>query len=308
MKSVSCLLCGEDAHTLWGEFRGGDARLLHRRYVRCSSCGLVYANPQAEDEDIRRYYEERYYAECDCEYMHSDAYRRFLDRRLRTIRRYVAEGNLMEVGCGSGVALDYFEKAGYSTIGIEPSAPGVEREEPGASERILRGFYPHPSLQGKKFDVVYCWHVIEHVIDPVGFLKSLRQNLHENGILVLGTENIGLKYRCKRVSDRVAGRPPAVGTSSEHTLFPTRVNLTEMVRRAGLRTVSYRAYDDDIRGYPLGFDSFFHDSRRNLLRPSYVCRWVASAVSYHVGNLFGRGGSKCELVARVSGNEDAKAG
>ena len=39
------------------------------------------------------------------------------------------------------------------------------------------------------FDVVLCHHVIEHVDDPVGFIKGVNSIMKPNGVLVIGTPN-----------------------------------------------------------------------------------------------------------------------
>ena len=85
-------------------------------------------------------------------------------------------GNVLEVGCGTGVVLEQFaaRKIGSCFTGIEI---GTERSQ----KQTRNGLYIH-SYDGHKipyadgeFDLVYATHVLEHVTDEREFLSELRR-------------------------------------------------------------------------------------------------------------------------------------
>jgi predicted TPR repeat methyltransferase len=46
------------------------------------------------------------------------------------------------------------------------------------------------SLPKKKFDLIHASDLIEHLQEPDSFIKSIRQNLNDNGLIMLTTPNI----------------------------------------------------------------------------------------------------------------------
>jgi SAM-dependent methyltransferase len=91
---------------------------------------------------------------------------------------------LLDVGCGVGDSLVQARSAGWRCTGIEIS-------EKAAAIARARGFdiivgdatdveYP-PTL----FDIVRCWHTLEHVKDPVKLLGKLRDAVRPDGVVQL---------------------------------------------------------------------------------------------------------------------------
>jgi len=300
MKEVSCLLCGKNRSAVWAEISANKKRILNYRFVKCSLCDLVFANPQAESEEIENYYKENYYDESNLAFMEDKPYQRFLKRRMKTIRKYKSEGNILEIGCGPGKTLAFFDKYGYSVIGIEPGNCEIVKDMQGREIHVLRGFFPHPEIKGQKFDIVYSWHVIEHISNPVTFLEKTKEHLKPDGILILGTENISLYYILKRKLNHILGLPADLGTSPEHTFFPAKDTLKKMLEKAGFKVLSYVLYDDNVKGHILRPEHFFNKNIRSILHPLNHSRLFLAAICYCISKLFRIGGSKCEVVASIN--------
>lgn len=300
MKYVPCLLCGHFENSLWGNVvpvQSSNPNPLHLNFVRCSNCGLVYANPQAENDDIVRYYQKCYCQETDVSFMLRKTYRDFLKKRLNTIRKVKPNGRILEIGCGAGNSLAFFGRYGYCVIGVEPGNWNDTTKNKSHDVPILKGFFPHPKLQNHRFDLVYAWHVIEHIPDPVDFLRDIEAHLQEDGVVLIGTENISLFCRFERSLDKVLGQPERIGTSPEHTFFPTRSTLTKILEKAGFKVLSYKIYDDNVKGHPLRPDLFFCKSLKNMIHPLNQLRWLMAASFYYFSKFANIGGSKCEIVA-----------
>jgi len=87
---------------------------------------------------------------------------------------------ILEVGCGTGINLDYLEtRCGprlASLIGVDPQAnPG------GQGRRRIQRELP----SGELFDLILLMDVLEHVADPVALLSQLRAQLKPSGHLLV---------------------------------------------------------------------------------------------------------------------------
>ncbi len=96
---------------------------------------------------------------------------------------------LLEIGCGAGNFAANFPDAEY--WGVEPVAKQAEVAA-SKSLKILNGCYGDVASQipDKYFDLIVCNDVIEHMIDPVGFLQSVRHKLKPTGKLIASIPNI----------------------------------------------------------------------------------------------------------------------
>lgn len=97
--------------------------------------------------------------------------------------------SILEVGCGEGnFALNF---PGTDYWGIEPVS---KQANIAASKglKILNGAYEDVSDQipNGHFDLIACNDVIEHMIDPIGFLQNVKQKLKPTGKLIASIPNI----------------------------------------------------------------------------------------------------------------------
>lgn len=98
--------------------------------------------------------------------------------------------SFIDVGCGFGFVVDYFKKAyGAQSLGLEKSSYGKV-----GAEKLninIRSEYSDEfcATNNAKFDVVYSSEVIEHVEDPLKFLKYLKELCSINGRIIITTPN-----------------------------------------------------------------------------------------------------------------------
>lgn len=95
------------------------------------------------------------------------------------------QGALMDFGAGTGDFVRYMGSHGWRTVGIEPS-PAARRR---AADKGI-GLQPAlPDAEGRLFDVITLWHVLEHLPDPEGSIRELSGFLKPGGWLVLALPN-----------------------------------------------------------------------------------------------------------------------
>ena len=94
---------------------------------------------------------------------------------------------ILEIGCGTGYLLSQLKIRGADVTGIEPGIHGqIGSEKFGIP--IIQDFFPSPKIS-KKFDIIILYAILEHIIDPVQFLKGAAKYLNPDGKLVIAVPN-----------------------------------------------------------------------------------------------------------------------
>ncbi len=103
---------------------------------------------------------------------------RLVDRLVST--HGIRDRAVVDIGCGRGDLLALIcERGGNRGFGFDPSYAG--KTEPGRPYTIQREYFGADHAARIKPALVSCRHVLEHVEDPVAFLRSLREALAASG-------------------------------------------------------------------------------------------------------------------------------
>ena len=116
-------------------------------------------------------------------------YRKRIDRRMRYLPPTKEGGRLLDVGFGSGAFLLDAKRAGWEVSGADPDPVSVDNGRHlklDVREGGIEAFIDSPET----FDVITLSHVIEHVHDPVGTLKTAYDLLKPGGLLYVETPNM----------------------------------------------------------------------------------------------------------------------
>lgn len=161
------------------------------------------------------------------------ARRRFIERCIeRAKRRAGREIQVLDAGCGDGYWLATLQGiAGIRLSGVDYNPLRVERAQqaaPGVPVRCL-SLLEHPA--DRRFDVILCSQVIEHLTDDMGLLRRLHALLVPGGTLILGTPNQGsplARWRDRRYARR--------GFLTDHVQFYTEPVIRRRIGAAGFDT------------------------------------------------------------------------
>jgi SAM-dependent methyltransferase len=113
--------------------------------------------------------------------------RRQADAEVRFLK-YVPDGQLLDVGCGSGAWLKSMRELGWRAEGVDfdENAIAVAQQD---GLKVSAGSLEQQGYPSDKFDAVTLSHVIEHVPDPVGTLTECARILKPGGKLIVATPN-----------------------------------------------------------------------------------------------------------------------
>lgn len=99
----------------------------------------------------------------------------------------------LDVGCGEGFALEVFRKSGWNVKGIDFSSAGIKKQNPHLRKKVIIGDIEENLLilkkNKEKFSCIMLCNVLEHVINPKGLLRLLKDLLEKKGIIIVTVPN-----------------------------------------------------------------------------------------------------------------------
>lgn len=193
-------------------------------------------------------------------------------RRLRRIAQFHRPGRMLEVGCASGEMLKLAHGDGWEVAGVELNEVMRERCKQ-ALDCPLFASVDEVESTAARFDCVLALEVIEHVPDPVAFVRRMAALLDPGGLLVLSTPNFDCPKAKARPEQRDYLQPPA-----HISMFGVR-NLAECVRRGGLAVEKiHGAFGSEELPIPPWIAALLRPIRRGKrLRPKGVIGKVLKA-------------------------------
>jgi SAM-dependent methyltransferase len=142
------------------------------------------------------------------------------------------ERSVFDIGCSYGEHLVHF---GPGSVGVTIERKEVEyAQERGIDVRygnVEEGF-----VLDAPADVVWANNIFEHLLSPHGFLINLREQVHDDGVLILGVPSIP-RFRWLMRFAKFRG-----ALHESHINFFTRDTLRHTVEQAGWRVETVRGY------------------------------------------------------------------
>lgn len=239
----ACPVCGSDRREF--SFR------LHDPYrvVRCTACGFYYLYPRVIEGAMQEAYRQpSYYEGGACGYADTSytaqqsALRATFKRLLHNLAdRRLTGGTLLEVGCGYGYLLDEAQPYFDRRVGTEFSPEGAEIARATGAEVFVGGI--EQISAERKFDTVVAVQVIEHVYQPLAFVKQLIDHTQPRGHIMIATPDIGGVLR------KAMGRYWPSFKVPEHVGYFDFRTLSRLMEKAGLSDVRQLRYP---HAFPLG--------------------------------------------------------
>ena len=181
-ETVACCVCGVDCVALY--------RLTPFGVVRCPVCELVFVSPRLSPSALQRLYDEPAYFEGGVYGDQSSRSPAMVLQRTWTAGRLAEIGRhrqpparLLEIGSGYGLFLDEARRAGYDVRGVELSRTGAEHARQQLGLDVFCGQLA--DAPADPADVVCFWDTLEHVPDPLEFLRQVRRRLAPDGVFAL---------------------------------------------------------------------------------------------------------------------------
>ncbi len=230
MKDVKeCPLCGSTRKGIFETIEDEGKRVS---FHICHRCGLVYQSPRMDEDELEQFYEREYRIQrqetedpIEKDLLMQDARARavlgIVQPHLSAVIRH------LDVGSSSGAVLQRFhEHYGCVSVGVEPG-DAYRRFSQSQGIKVFPSLDDLTEADEVPFDMISMLHVLEHVVDPVQTLRSLRKSkMRPGGYLLLEVPNL-IEHESLELS---------------HLYAFTRSTLKAIVRQAGFRILWSKAH------------------------------------------------------------------
>lgn len=202
-----------------------DRETFHETYhvVRCRKCASDFINPCPSKEAIADYY-----GNCACNRQLTEVTSKRktifnVDDRIQEIEIVMSSQlknskhiKILEVGCSSGLFLSNLRKylqQKYSNVNFMIS--GIDLDSNAIANRVdekvnlscnsAESLSKSGEYENNSYDLIVHYELIEHLIDPFGFMEAVKRLLKPNGFCIFttpnshGAENLAVGYNSRRL-------------------------------------------------------------------------------------------------------------
>lgn len=209
--------------------------------LECSSCELVFLNPQPsyeELEEIYNNYNDTYDFEAITEYRVQNEYKDRLDFCLSL---NIENPSLFDVGSGQGGLLNLFKQNGFKVTGNEFSEEAISFAKNKYDIDIIKKDILDID-DNVQYDFLHSNHVIEHVSDPVKYINKIYDMTKKDGYFLMEVPNefwnsielIQIVFGLKR------GR--SIYPSMHHNFFYKKNVMQKILENSGFKIIKYSGH------------------------------------------------------------------
>ena len=184
----------------------------------CKKCGFLHLYPKPTEQSLKKFYEEDYHQKLT---HHLHDFKKELreqwwinqksEEHLYFLKKFGKKtGKILDIGCGNGFFLKFMQEQGWEGLGIEIS-PLARKNALTLGVKTQEDFR---GLEYEKYDVIMLRFILEHLRNPLPFLKKVKKYLKTRGILItivpndfnplqLSTEKIGINKWWIRQPDHI---------------------------------------------------------------------------------------------------------
>ena len=217
--------------------------------VACNICTHLFTQNVAQQNEIGKYYaSEKYISHSDTQIgLVNKLYHSIRKRTLKSKKKLIegetqkSNGNILDIGCGTGAFLNMMKTEGWKITGLEPD------ENARVKAKTLYSIDPQPSnnifnLPNNSYDAITMWHVLEHVHQLHEYIEQLKNMLTDKGKIFIAVPNY-TSYDAQHY-----GQFWAAYDVPRHLYHFSPASMKKLVEQHGLTIKKIK---------PMWFDSFY---------------------------------------------------
>jgi len=224
---MSCPLCHENISSPLGCKN-------NFKLVTCQACGFIHVDPMPTTTQLEELYQD---------YRQTKNYLKKLKKKVLTSRfklkrlkkhQSLLGQKFLDVGCSVGATVEAARRLGYQSMGIDLDEPVVKQAQEIFSQCEFKAASTGELIAMKRrFDLIYCAEVIEHVPEPHQFVQSLADLLNNKGLLFLTTPDAGHRKVPKDFVSWNRVTPP------EHIGYFNRKTMQGILQEHGFKIIKF---------------------------------------------------------------------
>ena len=209
---------------------------------RCTKCGMMHSTRVLTAAATRRYYAEVFGSEFHQRGQEINAAVNLaqLGGLLASAQRSMADiRRVVDVGCGYGYFLRGLKGklgGGAALVGIEVSQSESDFARDQLGLDVKTGMLGEVDAGSGTADLVTSYEVIEHVVEPSGFVRQMADLLKPGGVMIIGTDN----FAAPIVARLGAGYPKWIPHTHVSHFEPE--TLKAAIRSAGCEPIELTSY------------------------------------------------------------------
>ena len=232
MRIFPCGLChGEEFTEIHSRIDRHRERI---HVVVCNGCGLSQLNPRRDEAEEREFYLSGRYRSPRVHQKRRTS-KRWIERKNRiaaglldaiSLHHALEGARLLDVGCGHGYLIRQARERGAEVRGVEPDPEAAERLRGEGFDVAHATFLEFARAAPGPFDIVTLSHVVEHVNEPIPFVRAAAALLAPEGVLGAEVPNV--------INQIETGRYPE-SAHSAHLYYHSERSLSALFEVSGLR-------------------------------------------------------------------------
>lgn len=262
---MKCASCGDEvAGRIWRDVPDFEYGTYHPvDFIACQRCGMIAQTPLPDAAFIPSFYPSDYRNHLIAEGRlpagrqgFFSVLKRIQTRRIaRRIGRHLTSrgAKVLEVGCGSGALLMAFRELGFQNLFGSDFEAAAATPLAAAGIRFRRSDIERGFPFTERFDAVIMVNIIEHLLDPTGVLRRIREHLAPDGKVIIITPNAGA------IELSIFGRYWSGFHAPRHLWLFSRDGFKHTARKLGLG-VSLRPVSDPGQ-WAISLQNLFQESR-----------------------------------------------
>jgi SAM-dependent methyltransferase len=261
---VSCPVCACDESMLVTSL---DRRLKRLPTHACQNCGLFFTNPMPTEADLKDYYSRLY--RLDYQGAASSPKERHLRKRVTEANHRVEHlldllprnSRTLDFGCGSGEFVARMLSVGHDAYGFEPGQTYGNYAHASLGDRIQVAGW-EDATHDRSFDLVTCFHVLEHLRDPIRALRQMADWTSPAGLVYVEVPDmvatasvkgfggfhfahlIGFNHHNLMLAGAMAGLRPKVVVSPTSIIFEHGQDVDRDLAAANGRQLTINAWPE----------------------------------------------------------------
>lgn len=224
----------------------------------CNACSFVFLWPQPTEKEIEDIYKESYYKSWGVfageEKQETARLKKGTSERyLKRVMMHRRSGKLLDIGSAFGYLMEVAKSYGFDAYGVELSSFSSSIAKKKFGSKVFEGKLKDANFPEAHFDVITMFDLIEHIPQPVEFMREVKRIIKPGGFVGITTPDTS------SLSYKLLGKGGWFHWKFEHLGYFNRKSIeglaqctgfTLVEKKRAFKTMSFQYLLDQFRMFP----------------------------------------------------------